>query len=193
MAKPGNMFAGGKFTSLHCFTSSCPHTFQNYVTEVLAFAWKTEWHLGLTGPAPTGQTDSRPPRRWPCLRWHSSQACWGCCQCSPTHCLCHPPQKEAPTLLQFVTSPVKLRKTVVSGGPNLRKNKWNMIQRFWSCSSSKWWRKYEGLWLPNPSALATRWTSPDTARCWHQGWRAVRMDFYTCSTRICSYIFVVFY
>lgn len=63
MANPGNMFAGGEFTSLHCFTSLSAHTFQNYVTEVPAFAWKTELHLGLTGPAPTGQTDSRPPRR----------------------------------------------------------------------------------------------------------------------------------
>lgn len=36
------MSAGGKFISLHCFSSLSPRTFQNYMTEVLAFAWKTE-------------------------------------------------------------------------------------------------------------------------------------------------------
>lgn len=33
------------------------------------------------------------------------------------------------------------------------------------------------------------WTTSDTTRCWHQVWRMGTMDFYTCTTIICSYFF----
>lgn len=110
---------------LRCFSLLNTHIFQNYCHWGAGLCLATEWCSGLTGPRPSGQIGSCPLHRPPCLQWHSSPACWGCCQCSQTHCPGH--GKEALALLRQLTGPTKLRKAV-----------------------SKWWsgpeKKINGTW-----------------------------------------------
>lgn len=119
MAYPGsNIAAGGKFTSLLSLLLSLKPTHLSELHHWGAGS-RSRMTFRLTEPGPSGQTGSCLPRWPPCLRWHSSRACWGCCQCSQTRCPCHPRHQGTPAHLQWVTSPIKLRRTV-SGSPSLR-------------------------------------------------------------------------
>ena len=100
---------------LHCFSPLNPQSLAELHRWVVGLHVEAERCLGLTGPGPSGQRGSYPPRRPPCLPQHPSQACSGCCLCSRTSSPCHLPPKEPLTFLQLVRSPIKLRKTVNCG------------------------------------------------------------------------------